>query len=140
MNRLSVFDWCDGNGGHFDRYYTIDDGFRDRYIRNFGDGLPKATIEIAQPIGQGGEWKAMIYNYSSNVWEDLDARGPGVDPDPSNDYAWATFETHYNPGPCPAFPTIGVRASKSPSNLAETTRKISSGRRRHTICAVPALT
>ncbi len=106
QNRLSVTDWC--NGGIFDKYYTIDDNFRNRYIRDLGDGLPKATIEIAQPLGQGGEWKALIYNYSGGMWEELDARGPGSDPDPDNNYAWDVFETHYNPGPCPAFPTIGT--------------------------------
>jgi hypothetical protein len=92
---VGVWDFCIPNNGVFHNVRPMNGLFQSYYVRTI-DGWPRYTVEN---VNSGGTWQALIYNYTSNAWEQLyssasGAACQGASPIPCGN-GWNIFETHY---------------------------------------------
>lgn len=94
---------------------VMDGNFQSAYIRNFGDGIPRITVELEQPISDPNlaDWYAFIYNYSTSQWNQAyegsgnfltSPVGRGA---PNPGIGWSLDEYHYQSNTtvgCPQVP------------------------------------
>ncbi len=78
-NTTSIFwvgDFCNTGQNAFEGYPVVDvmdSTFQNNYIRNFGDGIPRITVESEQPTTDPNtsDWYAFIYNYATSQWDQV---------------------------------------------------------------------
>jgi len=90
--------------------------FEGAYVRDFGDGIPRMSVELYQPIGGDGSWHAIVYNYGANPgrWDDMYHNYGNLGSAPIysavGGYSWSLDETHYfDAGACPQVPTASAQ-------------------------------
>ena len=118
-----VGDFCNlsGTGGleAFNVQEQIDGNFQQLYIANLGDGLPRITIELLQPLSDPNtsDWYAFIYDYYYQRWEQAYETNGNFDFSAiagasSNPYiGWSLDEYRFENSvaqPCPQVPTASA--------------------------------
>jgi len=96
----------------------MDGNFQQAYIRNFGDGLPRISVEVYQPLGDT-RWHVIVYNYAAQHWDDFYAAPGNLVNSPvfqiTGPYGWSLDETHfvnYGDAACPSLPTASANNIK----------------------------
>lgn len=115
-----VGDFCNTGQNVYEGFpiqFLMDATFSQNYIVNLGDGVPRITVEVMQPITDPNtnDWYAFLYNYSTKSWyqayentgnflysyEGQHSQHPYI--------GWSLDEFHFNsnaPTDCPTVPTF----------------------------------
>lgn len=112
-----IGDFCNlqyGELEHFPIQANMDQNFATQYITNLGDGLPRITVELYQPVGDN-LWHVILYNYYYNRWDDWYSASGNLDTSDAVQYTgqkgWSLDETHFTNSAttaCPSMPTMSV--------------------------------
>jgi hypothetical protein len=98
LAEVYAYDFCDPAAidkiGVFHQLQPLDENFRTRYTRDFGDGFPQYTFQTWQ--NYDGTWSVALYDYKTPKWApQYTSQTATLNPKAQGANGWDLFETHF---------------------------------------------